>query len=203
MTDMTDIEKVIHEAKTGMLPYESWERLPGETGAAFAAFCAYRDYGPERNIRRAVAASCKEASASCKEAAASCTGAGADPGGGVSAVVEKKYRLWRQWSMRFQWVKRAGDYDMYLDHLNLTEMRKTIEERGEVHRKVTDQMLQVVSKKLDLMEPGELCQGAVVEWVESAISTERDILGVKFPDSTDKPDGKTGSITFAADFEGL
>ena len=36
------------------LPYESWERLPGESGAAFAAFCAFRDLGLERNIRKAV-----------------------------------------------------------------------------------------------------------------------------------------------------
>jgi len=47
-----DYEKIIEEAKASHLPYESWERLPGETGAAFAAFCAYRDYGLERNIRK-------------------------------------------------------------------------------------------------------------------------------------------------------
>ena len=36
---MTDIEKTIEEAKASMLPFESWERLEGESPAAFAAFC--------------------------------------------------------------------------------------------------------------------------------------------------------------------
>jgi hypothetical protein len=61
---MTDIEKTTDEAwrqscfEAAMSAHlrfdESWERLPGETGAAYAAFRAYRDYGPERNIRKAV-----------------------------------------------------------------------------------------------------------------------------------------------------
>jgi len=56
---MTDIDKTIKEAwsKSALaeiLPFESWERLPGETGAAFSAFCAFRDLGAERNIRKAV-----------------------------------------------------------------------------------------------------------------------------------------------------
>ena len=51
---MKDIDKVIEEAKAELLPFASWEKLPRESGAAYAAFCAYRDYGPERNIRKAV-----------------------------------------------------------------------------------------------------------------------------------------------------
>jgi hypothetical protein len=51
---MTDNDKTIEEATAAILPFESWERLTGESGTAYAAFCAFRDYGPERNIRRAV-----------------------------------------------------------------------------------------------------------------------------------------------------
>jgi hypothetical protein len=58
---MTDIDKTIEEAKAAILPFESWERLTGESGAAYAAFCSYRDYGPDRNIRRAVEAALSEA----------------------------------------------------------------------------------------------------------------------------------------------
>jgi hypothetical protein len=84
------------------------------------------------------------------------------------------------------------------------EVRKTIEEREAVHRKVTDKMLQVVSKKLDLMEPGELTQGTVVDWVQTAINTERNILGVTVPaEGKDKKNDKAGSITFIPEFEGL
>ena len=35
-----------------ILPYESWEKLEGETALAYGAFCAFRDYGPERNIKK-------------------------------------------------------------------------------------------------------------------------------------------------------
>ena len=42
---MTDFDKAIDEAKADMLPFESWERLAGETSAAFSAFCAFRDCG--------------------------------------------------------------------------------------------------------------------------------------------------------------
>ena len=51
---MTDFERAIEEAKADNLPFESWERLPAESGAAFSAFCAFRDLGLERNIRKAV-----------------------------------------------------------------------------------------------------------------------------------------------------
>jgi hypothetical protein len=38
---MTDFGKAIEEAKAAVLPFESWERLAGETAAAFCAFrCA-------------------------------------------------------------------------------------------------------------------------------------------------------------------
>jgi hypothetical protein len=55
--------------------------------------------------------------------------------------------------MQFKWVKRAEDYDLYLDRLKQTELRKTIEARGEAHREVTRKMLQLVDKKLGMMTP--------------------------------------------------
>jgi len=34
---MTDFEKAIEEAKKDALPFESWERLAGESSSAFSA----------------------------------------------------------------------------------------------------------------------------------------------------------------------
>jgi hypothetical protein len=188
--DMTDIEKTIEEAKSGILPYESWERLEGESGAAYTAFCVYREFGPERNIRKA--------------ASVSCAGTDGEAAGNTVVHIAKKYRTWRQWSMHFQWVKRAGDYDQYLDRMKQTEISKSIEEQVKVHRMVTGKMLQVVNKKLDLMDPSELSQGNVTEWVETAIRTEREAAGLNTgKDKTDGQGGKMGSITFTPEFEGL
>jgi hypothetical protein len=181
---MTDIDKTIEEVKAVALPFESWERLQGESGAAYAAFCAYRDYGPERNIRKAVEKDCAEKN--------------------ETARVEKRYRVWRGWSTQFNWRERAEDYDNYLDKLKQTEIRKTIEARGEAHREVTGKMLQVVNKKLDLMNPEDLSQGTVTEWVETAIRAEREILGLAAgKDKQSEQAGKEGGIVFTPEFNGI
>ena len=175
---MTDIDKTIEEAKAAILPFESWERLPGESGAAFTAFCAFRDYGPERNIRKAV----ETAESDCSKR-------------------DKRYRVWRNWSTAFRWRERAADYDRYTEKLKQAEMRKTIEAQGEQHRAVTGKMLEVVKKKLDLMDAGELSQGNVTEWVETAIRVEREAAGLVT--SSGKPEPKQGELTFTPEFNGI
>jgi hypothetical protein len=187
---MTDINKTIDRAKAAVLPFESWGRLAGESSAAYAAFCAYRDYGPDRNIRRTV-----ETALTGNEG-----GTGTERG-----KVEKRYGMWRAWAAQFRWRERAADYDRYLDQLKQAELRKTIEEQGKVHRMVTGKMLQVVSKKLDLMDPADLTQGTVTEWVEAAIRTEREIAGLAVPKGGGNKAGNGGQleIQFNPEFEGL
>jgi hypothetical protein len=193
---MTDIDKIIDEAKSSLLPFESWERLPGESGAAYAAFCAFRDYGLERNIRKAVegqfgkAGLHEEFSASAKNSRAS-----------LEAAAAKKYRVWRNWSTQFRWRERAMEYDNYTEKLKQAEKRKTIEAQGEKHRAVTGKMLSVVEKKLDLMDPADLTQGTVTEWVETAIRAEREAAGLVAPSGKSEP--KQGEINFTPEFEGL
>jgi len=175
---MTDIDKIIEEANAEILPFESWERLTGETSAAFAAFCIYRDFGLERNIRKAVES--------------------AEADGAVRA---KRYKVWRNWAAQFRWRERAADYDKYLEKLKQSELRKTIEAQGEKHREVTQKMLDVVSKKLDAMNPIELTQGNLTEWVQTAIKAEREAAGLVVGD--DKADMKQGELNFVSDFQGL
>jgi hypothetical protein len=189
---MTDMDKTLDEvwhrdALAAVLPFESWERLAGETGMAYAAFCVYRDYGPDRNIRRAVETAL--------------AGDGGETGTGKSKV-EKRYRMWRAWAAQFRWRERAADYDRYLDRLKQTEVRKTIEEQGERHRAVTKKMLEAVEKKLDMMNPAELAQGTVTEWVETAIRTDREAAGLVVP-TGGKTEPKQGEINFTPEFEGL
>jgi hypothetical protein len=175
---MTDIEKIIGEAKAELLPFESWERIPGETGAAFAAFCAFRDLGLERNIRKAVESVEKDI-----------------------VVQSKKYKVWRNWSTAYRWRERAADFDRYMEHLKQTELRKTIEAQGEKHREVTGKMLDVVSKKLDTMNPADLSQTSVNEWVQTAIKSEREAAGLVADNGKTEP--KQGELNFVSDFQGL
>ena len=178
LTMNTDIDKVIEEIKTEVLPFESWERIKGESTLAYAAFCAYRDLGAERNIRKAV------------------DSVEVDEGQRV-----KRYNVWRGWSMQFKWRERVKDYDRYVEKLKQAEMRKTIEAQGEQHRAVTGKMLEVVKKKLDGMNPEDLTQGAVVEWVQTAIKAEREAAGLV--SSNGKVEPKQGELNFVSDFQGL
>jgi len=175
---MTDIDKAIEEAKKQMMPYESWEQLAGESSKAFLAFSSFRDAGPERSIRKAVEGAEKD-----------------------EAKREKRCKVWRNWSTKFRWRERAAGYDRYIEHLKQGEMRKTIEAQGEKHRMVTGKMLDVVSKKLDLMNPEDLTQGNLPEWVQTAIKAEREAAGLV--SSIGKPETKQGELNFTSDFEGL
>jgi len=178
---MTGIDKAIEEAKTDMMPFESWERLTGESSGAFAAFCSFRDLGAERNIRKAVESSqlrCGEKDYGRREG---------------------RYRVWRNWSGLFRWKERAADFDSYIEKLKQTELRKTIEAQGEKHRAVTGKMLDVVSKKLDTMNPDDLTQTNLTEWVQTAIKAEREAFQLN--------DGglslKQGELNFVQEFRGL
>ena len=175
---MTGIDQIIEQAKQDLLPFESWERLAGETPLAYAAFCAFRDLGAERSIRKAVETAERDAGRR-----------------------EKRYRVWRNWCAQYRWRERAADYDRYLEHLKQTELRKTIEAQGEKHREVTGKMLDVVKKKLDSMNPAELTQGNLTEWVQTAIKAEREAAGLVAPNG--KQEAKQGELNFTPDFQGL
>jgi hypothetical protein len=175
---MTDMDKAIEEARAAIMPFESWERLPGESGAAYSAFCAYRDVGLERNIRKAVETAEKD-----------------------KGKRDKRYRVWRNWCSQFRWRERAAEYDRYTEKMKQAEVRKTIEAQGEKHRAVTGKMLAVVEKKLDLMDPADLTQGTVTEWVETAIRAEREAAGLVTPNC--KSERQQGEINFTPEFNGL
>jgi hypothetical protein len=197
---MTDFDKAIEEAKAAILPFESWERLPGESGAAFSAFCAFRDCGLERNIRKAAICYANRPEFDGRGGATTEQRQGTKPSNSTQAI-EKRYRVWRNWSTQFRWKERAADYDRYTEKLKQTEMRKTIEAQGEMHRQVTGKMLEVVKKKLEGMNPADLTQSTVTEWVSTAIRAERDAAGLVA--SNGKTEPKQGEINFTAEFNGL
>jgi hypothetical protein len=175
---MTEIDKVIDEVKQDVLPFESWERLSGESSLAFAAFCVFRDLGAERSIRKAVESTEQN-----------------------ETTRAKRYNVWRNWAAAYRWRERAADYDQYLERLKQTELRKTIEAQGDKHREVTGKMLDVVKQKLDMMNPNELSQGSVNDWVQTAIKAEREMAGLVTANG--KIEAKQGELFFTPDFQGL
>jgi hypothetical protein len=177
-TKCSDFAKAIEEAKTNALPYESWVKLDAETALAYSAFCVFRDLGAERTIRKAV-----EITEPDKN------------------KWERRYNVWRGWASDYRWRERAADYDRHIEKLKLGELRKTIEAQGEMHRATTRKMFEVVQKKLDTMNPEELTQGNVTEWVQTAIKADREAAGLVSPGG--KEELKQGELNFVSDFQGL
>jgi hypothetical protein len=175
---MRDIDMVIEEARALVLPFESWERLKGETAAAFAAFGVYRDFGAERTIKKAVEGSVED-----------------------SGAWGKRYRMWLVWSTQFKWRDRAADYDRYLDRLKQAEKRKTIEAQGEAHRRFTEKLLAQASKGVDMTDPAGLAPGALRDWGETAIRLDREGAGLVV--EKDGAARQKAGITFAPEFEGV
>jgi len=73
---------------------EIWERQNNESSKAYAAFCVYRDLGPERSLEK------------------------------VRQNLDKpRTRKWLgEWSVKYNWVERAQAYD-FKNHLRSPRRR--------------------------------------------------------------------------------
>jgi hypothetical protein len=69
----------------------AWERWPGETPHSFAAFCIYRDMGPDRTLERAAGQFYKS-----------------NQSGPTRSQVEQLQR----WSVKNRWGLRCQIYDL-------------------------------------------------------------------------------------------
>lgn len=158
-----------------------WERRDDDTNASWNAFCMYRDYGVDRGLLKAIA---------------------------LNRVSRTRYGVWCKWSAKYDWVKRCGAYDSYLDGLKRSEREKEFGEREKMYQKLTEKVLSIVSKRLDGFDPEELTQGNVIDWLKNSIDIERTIFGKSdASNGNGNSDGKSLSgqleINFVQEFEGL
>ncbi|GHV11353.1 hypothetical protein FACS189491_02440 [Spirochaetia bacterium] len=165
----------------GLLPFESWERLTGESSGAFAAFCCYRDFGPERNMSKAVKTM------------------EADP-----ARAAKRYRMWRLWSMQFKWRERAAAYDQYLDRIKLAAKRRTLEAQEEADREALAKMVATGNKAMDMLDPAKLCPEAIWNFIGTGVRLNREGAGFSSRKNGEEGDQELQpSIVFSPGFKGL
>ena len=179
---MKNIDKVLDEAKAGMMPFNSWELLPNESAEAFAAFVVYRDLGFGRNIKLAIEKVADNSNSVC--------------------AYSQSYASWRKWAADYRWKERAADYDRYDEQMRQNEHRKTIEAQAEKHREVTGLMLDVAKQKLQTMKPDDLSVGGVVEFVQVAVKIQNDNVGLISP-NVKNDTAKQGEFNFVSDFQGL
>src|SRR3954454_22758943 len=88
---------------------QPWEQLPGESGPAYRAFCAFRDMGPGRSAVKAYARSRGQGKG--KE------GAKQTPG------------RWNAWAKRHRWAERARAFDAHFEAIRLREADEAAAER--------------------------------------------------------------------------
>jgi hypothetical protein len=84
----------------------TWERQPGETPKAYAAFCVYRDQGPYRSLRK-----------TAEQFYA-----------GKNTV---DHRQIERWSSKNRWVQRAAAFDVEQDRINQQKRQEAAEEARE------------------------------------------------------------------------
>ena len=75
-----------------------------------------------------------------------------------SGLPPSRFGAWCKWSARFDWVKRCGAYDAYLDSLKRAEREKEFAERERLYQRITERVLGIVEKRLEGFDPEELSQ---------------------------------------------
>jgi hypothetical protein len=153
---------------------ECWLRQPGETGPAYSAFCSYRDYGGDRSIRKVIKS---------------------------TGMPDSRSGIWLAWSKRYAWVLRSDKYDAHLDKIRLSENEKALREREAKHLEISRKMLDLVDKRLDKLDPGELSQNTILEWTKSCTQIETGIL--KSEEKNPSGTLKQLEISFFEDFKGV
>ena len=129
-----------------------WERQPGETAKAYAAFLLYRDLPA---IDRSVAAARE--------------GHQKDRKGTV--------RQWNGWSTRNGWVNRAAEHDSALASRRRERMAKEVERAQDDAAVTIRATLDKVKERIEGMDPEELSAGQIPAALRTLIELELKVLG--------------------------
>jgi hypothetical protein len=122
---------------------EPWDRQPKEGARAYAAFCIYRDAGPQRSLRK------------------------------TSAAVGKAQSLIERWSVVHEWGERVADYDADQDLAQREEIEIRRQEMAERHANLATTMLARAAAGLREMDPSKINPAQLARFVEVASKLER------------------------------
>ena len=122
---------------------ELLERLPQESMKAYAAFCAYRDLGPDRSMAKA------------------------------GEVLGKSQGLMEGWSAAYDWVKRATAWDDEQDRVARKAQMDEIKKMRVRHAKIAQKALDKVSAALDKVNPDAMTNADMARLMDVASKLER------------------------------
>ena len=152
-----------------------YERQPGESARAFAAFQAYRDLpAGTRSVAKA------------------------------AKTIGKSPKTLYGWSQQQDWEFRAAAWDAEQDKVGRQARLDAIREANERHVQMAQAMLAEVEAAIPL-SASALCKSpnALAIWAQAAIKIERDALGMAEParptTAADEPDSHGGVDTEVRD----
>lgn len=119
----------------------------------------------------------------------------------MSGIPASRYGVWCKWSAKYDWVKRCGAYDTYLDGLRRAEREREMIEREKKYLEATSLLLEKGTQKLESMEKDEVTQGNALEFIKTAFDIERTIYGKD--GKADAPGTGQLEIIFDDGFKGL
>lgn len=141
---------------------EPWDRQPGESSKAFAAFCIYRDTPPaERSVRDT-----------------------------TKKMGKKNTSYINAWCTKWKWIDRARIYDSEQDKLNRALQEKERKEMTKMHIGAARSMLKKALQGLQSIAPEEMKAGDISKMIEVASKLERLSRGE--PSESTEITGKDG-----------
>jgi hypothetical protein len=128
-----------------------WERQPGESGRAFAAFVAYRETGDSRSYT------------------------------GVAQKLNKSRTLVARWGARWRWQDRLSAWERNLEYERQVAHRKAIIEMNERHLTIARQCQEKILGRLRSIgeqEINDLSVGDLAKLLAISVAVERSALGL-------------------------
>jgi hypothetical protein len=125
------------------IPPELWERQRGETSRAWEAFSVYRDMGADRSINK------------------------------TARKLSKNRTTIADWSVKYEWVKRAAAWDAEQDRIARQEQISEIKKMRKRHADLASAMLVKAARALQRIPEDEIRAGDVSRMVETAAKLER------------------------------
>lgn len=122
---------------------ELWERQDGETPKAYAAFCVYRDLGPDRSMAK------------------------------TGETLGKSQGLMEEWSAKYEWVKRAAAWDEEQDRVARKAQMDEIIKMRKRHARIAQTALEKVSTALDNIDPKNISNSDIARLMDTASKLER------------------------------
>jgi hypothetical protein len=131
-----------------------WERQKGETTKAYAAFCAYRDYGLDRSIQKV-----------------------------VKKYIEKPWSmpLLLRWSAKHNWIQRCVAFDSYMDKERQKEYLAQTLEISRRQAQGARRIQEIALVRLSQLDPSTLSNQDLLRYLEAGMKMEKEALALSEP----------------------